>query len=110
MPRHALARHFDNLQVQDIIEEAMLYMCACPAQVGTEILRLRELYSYQQACISKGETMNEVHQIIAETARLAHDLMEDCLRQVLVSEGWDLEQLKMPEGLREIRQKTLDGE
>ncbi len=107
MPKHPLASHFDNVQVQDIIEEAMLYMCACPAQVGTEVLRLREVYSYQQACITKGTVMESVHSNIAAAAKQAHDVMEECLLQVLEMEGWDTKSLKMPEGLRELREKTL---
>lgn len=102
-----MSSHFDNLQVQGIIEEAMLYMCACPAQVGTEILRLRELYNYQQACISKGTVMASVHSKIADAAKQAHDVLEACLFQVLEMEGWDMNSLKMPEGLRELREQFL---
>ena len=108
MSRHALARQFDSLQVQGVIEEALLYMCACPAQLGTEILRLRELYSYQQACITKGETLAEVHRRIAQAAREAHDILENCLVETLKLEGWDMSTLKMPAGLRELQRRTLD--
>lgn len=108
MPRHALAHHFESLQVQAVIEEAMLYMCACPAQLGTEILRLRELHSYQMACISKSATLVEVHERIARAAREAHDILENCLMDTLKLEGWDPDTLKMPAGLREIQQRALD--
>lgn len=108
MPRHALAKRFDNLQVQDVIEEAMLYMCACPAQLGTEILRLRELYNYQMNCISKGDTLTAVHQRLALAAQEAHDILETCLSDILSMEGWDMDTLKMPPGLREIRQRSVD--
>ncbi len=108
MTHHSLAHHFESRQVQAVIEEAMLYTCACPAQLGVEILRLRELYTYQQACITKGETMLEVHQRIAEAAREAHDILEACLSETLKLEGWDLITLKMPAGLREIQQRVLD--
>ena len=35
---------FESSQLAHIIEQAMICMCACPAQVAQEILSLRELY------------------------------------------------------------------
>jgi hypothetical protein len=34
--------------------------------------------------------------------------MENCLTDVMRMEGWDPQTLKMPEGLRELRQKAMD--
>lgn len=110
MSRHPLARHFDNRQIQTVIEEAMLYMCACPAQVSTQILQLRELHTYQTHCVSKADALQQVHLRIAESTKLAHDIMEDCLLSILQTEGWDLASLKMPEGLRELRQRAAEDD
>lgn len=109
MSRHPLARHFDNRQIQAVIEEAMLYMCACPAPLGTEILRLRELHTYQMVCISKGrDNLGEVHERLATAAREAHDILETCMVDLLTLEGWDVTTLKMPANLREVRQRAVD--
>lgn len=35
--------------------------------------------------------------------------MEDCLDQVLEIEGWDRATLKMPEGLRKIRDELIEN-
>jgi hypothetical protein len=34
--------------------------------------------------------------------------LERCLDEVLKMEGWDLQTLTMPEGLRELRQQSID--
>jgi hypothetical protein len=38
----------------------------------------------------------EVHQRIAEVTKQAHQLMEQCLDDILDMEGWDRTKLKMP--------------
>ena len=106
---HLLIR-YSNQQLEDILEEALIYMCACPAQVAEELLRLRKLFAYQSDCISKGSVLEEVHHRIADSTRKAHAELEQCLDDVLRIEGWDLQTLKMPAGLRELRQKTIDQE
>lgn len=98
---------FTERELEKIIEEAMLYMCACPGQVATEIRRLRELIRYQRNC-EKSETRSTlVHQTIAEAGVQSHALMENCLQQVLEIEGWDRATLKMPAGLRKLRDDIL---
>ena len=37
----------------------------------------------------------------------AHQELEACLFDVLELEGWDLEELEMPPGLRELRMQEL---
>lgn len=98
---------FSDCELEKIIEEAMLYMCACPGQLATEIRRLRELIRYQRDC-ERGETSSAlVHRTIAEAGGQAHALMENCLQQVLEIEGWDRATLKMPAGLRKLRDDIL---
>ncbi len=102
-----LSTHFSNQQLEQIIEEAMIYMCACPAQVAEELLRLRKVYAYQKNCISEGSLLADVHLRISEATEDAHAVMEKCLNDVLVLEGWDLQTLKMPEGLRKLREEKI---
>ena len=85
----------------------MIYMCACPAQVAREILDLRDLYNYQQNCLNSNPLSTEVHELIAETVRQNHALMESTLDRILTIEGWDRETLVMPDGLRVLRDKLM---
>ncbi len=102
-----LQQEFSNIELEQIVEEAAIYMCACPGQVASEIRGLRSLIRYQQDCINKGKTPDAVHQSIAASAREAHALMENCLERVLEIEGWDRTTLKMPAGLRIQRDELL---
>jgi len=106
--REKLKINYTNEQLEQILEEAMIYMCACPAQVAEQLLLLRKLFEYQNGCISKGSLMKDVHRRIADSTSVAHAEMEKCLEDVLHIEGWDLETLSMPEGLRELRLKSID--
>lgn len=45
-----LETRFTQSQLEKIVNEAAIYMCACPAQVAAEIRRLRQLISYQNDC------------------------------------------------------------
>ncbi len=108
--REELAIRYTNVQLEQILEEAMIYMCACPAQVSEHLLLLRNLFEYQTRCISKGSLMVEVHRRIADATRIAHAEMELCLGDVMKMEGWDPLTLIMPAGLRELRQKSIDQE
>jgi hypothetical protein len=103
-----LAIRYTNTQLEKILDEAMIYMCACPAQVSEQLLNLRELYEYQNSCITKGSQLADVHRRIADATRAAHIEMEQCLDDVLKMEGWDPQTLIMPEGLRELRQKSIE--
>jgi hypothetical protein len=89
------------------MDEASVYLCACPAQVCRQILGLRGLYDYQQDCLSTNDTNAELHHRIAEATEEAHARMEDCLDEILTLEGWDRVTLKMPEGLRQLRDSYL---
>ena len=105
-----LRKDYSDAELDQIVEEAMLYMCACPGQVASEIRRLRELIVYQQSCEQQPDNVSAVHQCIAKHAMRSHEVMEACLTEVLVLEGWDRQTLRMPEGLRVRRDALLRGE
>jgi hypothetical protein len=96
---------FTDSELGKIIEAGMIYMCACPAQVADGLRKLRELYRYQQHCLTQPANDPRVHQLIAQTTVDAHALMQDCLDHVLEIEQWDRATLEMPPNLRK-RQMT----
>lgn len=101
-PAMKIQSRFTNEQLEKVIDEGMIYMCACPAQVAQNIRNLRELFDYQQNCLTdpqKNDTT--VHQEIAKAAQVAHAIMEDCMDNILDIEKWDRATLTMPEGLRQ---------
>lgn len=101
------SKYSDNA-LEKIVEEAAIYMCTCPGQVASEIRTLRSLIRYQRECLHSGNKLQTVHQTIATSATEAHALMEACLERVLEIEGWDAKSFKMPEGLRQVRDRMLD--
>ncbi len=106
--KDSLTRIYSQQQLEHILEEAVIYMCACPAQVAEQLVRLRELYAYQMKCISDSSLMKDVHTRIAESTSRAHAELEQCLSEVLQMEGWDTHTLSMPAGLRQLRDKIID--
>lgn len=102
-----LSPRFSPLQLETIIEEASIYMCACPAQVVVAIRQLRELYRYQFGCIKEPQAIPGVHERIVQATVAAHAEMEQCLADILAMEGWDPVTLKMPEGLRRRRDEEI---
>lgn len=102
-----LQKRFTEEQLETIIEEATIYMCACPAQVAEQIRHLRHLIRYQNDCETQENTDATVHQSIAEAGLKAHSILEDCMDQVLELEGWDRSTLRMPEGLRRLRDDLI---
>ncbi len=101
---------YSSQQLEKIVNEGAIYMCACPAQVAVQIRHLRELYRYQTNCQSDPGNDQAVHQTIAAATLEAHLLMENCMEAVLTMEGWDPVTLTMPEGLRRKRDELLDLE
>jgi len=87
-------------QLSHIINQALLYQCACPAQVAKGIIDQRALYEYQQNCLNTTDTDMKVHQSIADCAETCHKNLEACLKEILTIEGWDPETLDMPESLK----------
>ena len=57
---HDLSKRFRDDQLVRIVDAATIYMCACPAAVAHEVMRLREVYEYQQNCLSDGALMEQV--------------------------------------------------
>lgn len=104
----SMEKRFSDLELQQIIEEATIYMCACPAQVVVQIRGLRELYRYQNSCEIDPGNDPAVHQAIADATVRAHAMMEACLEQILTMEAWDRTTLTMPEGLRRKRAEALE--
>jgi len=103
-----LPKRFSDQELEQIVEEATIYMCACPGQVAVQLRALRELHRYQGNCEIEPSNDIEVHRTIAEAAVRAHALMEDCMERVLAIEGWDRSTLKMPEGLRRKRNEMIE--
>lgn len=103
-----LQQRFSDLQLEQIIEEAAIYMCACPGQVAVQLRSLRSLFRYQNQCELEPANDAVVHQTIAEATLQAHALMEECLDRVLEIEGWDRATLTMPEGMRRKRLECLE--
>jgi hypothetical protein len=98
---------FTAVQIGRIIDQALVYQCACPAQVATTLLELRDLHDYQRMCIGAAETDRAVHDAIAAATEEAHGRLERCLEEVLVLEGWDRDTLAMPATLRKKPTKSL---
>lgn len=107
----SLETRFTNNQLRQINLQSILYLCSCPSQVGLQIDNLRKLHEYQAQCSDRERTdlQKKVHQRISEAAMAAHQIMEDCLQDVLDLEGWDPVTLQMPEGLRAMFEKEIDG-
>lgn len=103
-----LQSRFTDLQLEQIVEEATIYMCSCPGQVAVQLRSLRELYRYQKNCQVDPGNDPRVHRTIAEATLRAHALMEDCMDQVLSIEGWDRTTLQMPAGLRRKQAELIE--
>ncbi len=100
-----LDHKFSALQLSIINDQAALYTCACPLQVSLQIASLRKLFDYQNECIdseaaAESSLQMQVHRRIAEATKQAHQLMEQCLEEILDLEGWDRAKLEMPPGIR----------
>ncbi len=102
-----MLQKFSEQELTSIIEESLIYMCACPAQVAEQVRHLRHLIAYQNNCEVQPNADLKVHQAIAGAAEEAHAIMENCMEAVLDLEGWDRQTLKMPAGLRKIRDDLI---
>ena len=91
---------FDEHALARIIEQSLVYQCACPAQVSRAVLELRDLHRYQLNCANESTNDRLVHETIAQAALDAHARLETCLTQVLELEGWDLDTMTMPDTLK----------
>ncbi|MEH6461437.1 hypothetical protein [Chitinimonas sp. JJ19] len=103
-----LQEKYQDQQLEHMIDQAMIYQCACPAQVARLMLALREVHGYEQACLSRDDApLRETHHLIAEATAQAHALLQACLDSVIELEGWDASHLTMPEGLRKLQQQEI---
>jgi hypothetical protein len=103
-----MKQRFSGEQISRIIDQALVFQCACPAQLATTILELRDLFDYQLKCRDgRDGTGGRVHDAIAQATLDAHGRMEDCLDEVLALEGWDRATLTMPAGLRKRPVKSI---
>jgi hypothetical protein len=101
---------FSDAELGKVIEQAMIYMCSCPAQVAESVRKLRELYRYQLRCIDIPKNNDAVHALIAQSTIQAHSLMQDCLAKVIELEDWDRATLEMPDGLRQRQLKEISSD
>ncbi len=95
-----MKNQFSDQQLSHIIDQSLIYQCACPAQVAKHLIGLRDLYEYQQNCINQTATDKAVHQRIAADTLRAHSALEECLYEVLFLEEWDMATLTMPVSLQ----------
>ena len=93
---------FSDRQLSHIIDQALIYQCACPAQVAKHLIGMRDLYEYQQNCLSSSDTDRAVHERIAADALQIHATLEACLEAILRIEAWDMKTLTMPKNLQKI--------
>lgn len=98
---------YSSTQLQLILDQAGIYMCACPAQLASQMMELRSLHQYQINCMSEMPDMVDSHRTIADACERAHALLEEALDRVLDIEGWDKASLTMPDGLRKKRDELL---
>ncbi len=104
-----LPLRFTQVQIESVLEDAAIYMCACPAQVCREILNLRKLFQYQRECVA-GSGDPHVHGLIAAQTIVAHQALEECLASVMKYEGWDPVTFRMPDNLRKMRNELIEAE
>ena len=90
---------FENEIITKILDQSVIYQCACPAQVCRSINELRGLFAYQAGCLNLKDTDRAVHQRIVDAVKLSHAEMEKCLEDILLLEGWDMSTYEMPEAL-----------
>ena len=102
-----MKEQFNSSQISKVIDQSLIYQCACPAQVCRAIFELRELYEYQMNCANDSANDKLVHGTIALATEKAHAIMEECLSRVLEIEGWDKNSLAMPEGLKKKTVKNI---
>ena len=101
---------FSDAELLQIIEEGLIYMCACPSQVAEALRKLRELYRYQVSCLEDSGNVTAVHQTIRDSVVISHAELQDCMERVLELEQWDRATLRMPEGLRRRQLKEMLAE
>lgn len=103
------APQYSITQLNRIIEQAMVYQCACPAQVSKLLIELSLLAQYQRECLDKTPVDATVHLRIRETIASVMPEVEACLTDILTTEGWDMNTLEMPADLQKRLIDELSG-
>ena len=98
---------FTDAELDTVIEQGMIYMCACPAQVADGLRKLRELLRYQNRCLKNPSNDSRVHTTIASSVIEAHEVLQRCLDDVIVLEKWDRATLEMPADLRKRQMREI---
>lgn len=98
---------FSDGELEKIIAEGFIYMCACPAKVAEAVRTVRDLYRYQLACLKNPDNDDTVHNAIAQGAITAHARLQACMDEILTLENWDRKTLQMPAALRVKQLKTI---
>lgn len=102
---------FSDRELEQIIDEGMVYMCACPALVADSLRKVRELYRYQLNCLSDGNNVARGAPDHRPGRALRYSCaLNECLEKVLEIEQWDRATLTMPEGLRARQQSEMDDD
>lgn len=102
-----MKEQFNATQISKVIDQALVYQCACPAQVCKAIFELRELFDYQMNCASDTKNDILVHKTIAAAAEISHEIMEECLKKILEIEGWNQADFLMPAYLKQKSPKLF---
>jgi len=100
-------QRYPRESLHKIVEQAMIYQCACPAQICKAIGQMRELHKYQQECLIDQRADHAVHERISRAAEKAHAELEQCLHDVLALEGWNPTTLEMPTDLPKRRRDQV---
>jgi hypothetical protein len=98
--------HYSERELNLIRDQGMIYQCACPAQVSELLALMQRLYTYQANCLAQTDVDARVHEQISRALTTAYPVLEKCLTDILVLEGWDMATLKMPAFLQK---RLLDG-
>ncbi len=99
---------FTDSDLEKIIEEGLIYMCACPAQVADTLRKVRALYLYQLNCLKAASNDSTVHTTIAQSAIATHAELEACMEKILDIEKWDRVKLEMPPHLRKRQAEEIN--
>lgn len=100
---------FSDDVITHIIEQSIIYTCACPAQICKAINEQRTLFKFQQRCLNLTDTDKIVHELIANVVRTTHAQLEQCLDDVLCLEDWDMETFQMPENMQKKLMSESDN-
>lgn len=101
---------FTDSELNVVVEQGVVYMCACPSQVAHALQQLRAIMRYQADCLKNPSNDKRVHESILQHASEAHTIFENCLDEVIRIEGWDRTTLRMPEGLRVKLLQEIQGD